>query len=449
MNTKKRFSIIQNESSGVIHKVDVLLMMILFIISGNPAMSFGLPNQPFYVAVAIIFFGLLFWRNIHITSTHAIGIFIFFSFILVYQSYAFSFFSVVTILGFLVRLFIAFAVVRLLKNFAKSYVDVIYALSLLSLLFYIPHQIGFFLNIDFASLFTPIEPLFGEPQGWRSTIFLHTFFNIRGFEHRNAGMFWEPGAFAGYLNIGIIFLAMVKHQYDLRAYWMRLIVLALCLLSTFSTTGYIAMPLALLLHMKIEISTKTSTILKTIAIIYLIALVFLIFYVFVWEQPFMKEKVLNSIFVTQYQKPGWEADRIGTLFFDYDYIKERPFTGWGLHGETRHALHPFLEGLAETGRGNGMSDFAAKMGVPALFLWMFGVFKYLFILSGNNLIRGGIGLLCIMIILNGECYLNYPLFLCFFFLYKELSLKQTDSAMDSVAGDQSLAKQPATLSSKI
>jgi len=421
LNTK---NLTQYEKSYTLSKGDILIMLGLFVVSGNPAMSFGLPHQPFYVAMAVLFFCLMAWRRVEIVSMPSIPIFIFFAFILIYQSYALSFLSVVTILGVFMRLFIAYAAVKLVKKFAHTYVDVIYWLVILSFIFHIPRQIGIALEFDFPAMFRFVEPLFGEPQGWRMTLFLHTFINTPGMEYRNAGLFWEPGAFAGYLTLGLIFLSSIRNDYNNRVYLKRLTVLSLGLLSTFSTTSYVVFPLAMMLHLHVQGKTAILKALQLLVSIYFIIVGAIVFYAFVWEQPFMKNKIYNSIYVTQYRKSNWEADRIGTILFDLDYIQERPLTGWGWHEYTRHSLHPFLTGLIEKGRGNGMSDFTAKMGLPALLIWMYFVFKYLFILSGNNLIRGGIGLLCIMVILNGECYLGYPLFMCFFFLSKTISVEQ-------------------------
>jgi len=404
----------------------MLIMLILIIVSGNPAMTFGLPHQPFYVAVAVLFFVLILLKKIKIVSPFSVSIFLFFIFVLTYQSFSFSFYPYVTILGFIVRLFIAYAAVRLIKDFARTYVDVMYRLAILSIIFYVPQQLGNFMGFDFRAIFEPIGLLFGESQyGSPMTIFIYTF--GAGESYRNAGFFWEPGAFAGYLNLALIFIAAVSWQYNNRAFWKRFIVLLVCLLSTFSTSGYVAAPLALLLHLQIKHRTVVSTALRITMVTYIVAIGAFVYYAFVWEQPFMKSKVLHSITVVEQQSPGWEADRIGTIFFDLDYIKERPFTGWGLHANTRLALSPYLTRLIETGRGNGMSDFAAKFGLVALFLWMFFVFKYLSILFNGNVIKSGLGLLCIMIVLNGECYLNYPLFLCFFFLFKTVQQKKNDT----------------------
>ena len=409
----------------------IFLMLTLFIISGNPAMSFGLPHQPFYVAVAALFFFLMVLQQIEIVTPSLIGIFIFFAFILIYQSYSFSFFPVVTLLGFFVRLFIAYAAVRLIKDFARSYVVIIYWLAILSFIFYIPQQIGNLAGFYFPAIFRPIEPIFGEPQGWRMTLFVHTFIFYQDMVYRNDGIFWEPGALAGYVNLGIILLASIRDQYEKRAYQQRLAMLVACLLSTLSTTGYIVLPLALLLHLNLEGKIGISKAIHFFFFTLVTIAIFVGFFAVAWEQPFMKEKIMRSIFVAQYKPDNWEADRIGTILFDLDYIEERPLTGWGLHEDTRNLLHPFLTGLAETGRGNGMSDFAAKIGLPALFLWMYCVFKYFFIMSEHNTIKSCIGFLCVVIILNGECYLNYPLFLCFFFLSDAIQFEQKIPALIS------------------
>jgi len=53
---------------------------------------------------------------------------------------------------------------------------------------------------------------------------------------RNCGMFWEPGAYQSFLNLAIL-LEILKPQINKN----RIIILVLAVLSTFSTTGYIAL----------------------------------------------------------------------------------------------------------------------------------------------------------------------------------------------------------------
>ncbi len=59
--------------------------------------------------------------------------------------------------------------------------------------------------------------------------------------NRNAGPFWEPGAFQGYLFVAILFL---MKRNDFEEHYGELMLLAITVLTTMSTTGYILLGLA-------------------------------------------------------------------------------------------------------------------------------------------------------------------------------------------------------------
>lgn len=64
-------------------------------------------------------------------------------------------------------------------------------------------------------------------------------------------------------------------------------------LSTFSPTSYLVFPLAIMLHMQIQGNSVTSKAHRLFMSAYIIAIGIFVFFTFVWEQPFMKDKVLN------------------------------------------------------------------------------------------------------------------------------------------------------------
>lgn len=56
---------------------------------------------------------------------------------------------------------------------------------------------------------------------------------------RNTGFFWEPGMFQEFLNLGILFVIQKERKSILDI--IRVVVFALCILTTYSTTGYIVL----------------------------------------------------------------------------------------------------------------------------------------------------------------------------------------------------------------
>lgn len=90
---------------------------------------------------------------------------------------------------------------------------------------------------------------------------------------RNAGPFWEPGAFQGYLFLAILF---ILNENNLRKYKKSLVVLMATVITTMSTTGYILLIIAVgylaILYWKQSVKKskdKALTILKVMGIIIL------------------------------------------------------------------------------------------------------------------------------------------------------------------------------------
>ena len=107
------------------------------------------------------------------------------------------------------------------EDFKVYFVEIIYVLCIVSL-------IGFavFTLIPQAnSLFT----VYGVKGKRFSNLILFVYRN----NYRNQGMFWEPGAFQTFINLAILYEIFAD-----RINKKRLIVYIICIITTFSTTGY-------------------------------------------------------------------------------------------------------------------------------------------------------------------------------------------------------------------
>lgn len=68
------------------------------------------------------------------------------------------------------------------------------------------------------------------------------------------------------------------------------------------------------------------------------------------------------------------------------------------------------------GQGNGLSGFAAKFGLLGLGTFLFLCWRTFYRLSGFSVYKASMALLVVVLVLNGEAFLNYPLFLGLMFL---------------------------------
>jgi hypothetical protein len=103
--------------------------------------------------------------------------------------------------------------------------------------------------------------------------------------------------------------------------------------------------------------------------------------------------------------------RFGALTMDLQYIGSQPLFGNGLDIKTRYRFHPWVK--EDFGHGNGMSNFLAYWGIPFFVFWLYCVYILSFNVSKSRA-TSLLVLVLIILILQGEQFLNYPIFLLFF-----------------------------------
>lgn len=221
---------------------------------------------------------------------------------------------------------------------------------------------------------------------------------------RNCGFFWEPGAFGGY--IALLTLLYFNDLAELfKANKWKCIVILVALLSTQSTGGYMSFGIIIITYFVISMKSKA----KYIFIPLTITGVLYAYY----NLTFLSDKFEGQTESALEMEQGeYSSSRMGTLMFDFYYISKHPFVGNGLHERTRLADHPTLAKMLANGdvaaAGNGFSDVIAKWG----FIYAF-IFAFVFNRTNKNLpipIKVCF-LLLVCLILQGEQFMNFPLFL--------------------------------------
>jgi O-antigen ligase len=306
------------------------------------------------------------------------------------------------------------AVVIIAADFAHTYVVTMVGLSLLSFAFWIPEYIASWFGIRFHNLFAALASRLG-PQTENWSLGFHTYMTNPDEIRRNAGIFWEPGAFAGYLIIALLILAAVRPSLTRKQHLAALCIFTGALLSTFSTAGYIAYPITLLLNFDWRgMNRKHRARLALIAFATAPLVILGSSYAFV-KLDFLQAKIRHQITTVERQGQGWRINRLGTLVFDWEYISERPLTGWGINQKTRFALHPWVADDSN-GTGNGMSNFIASFGVIGFGTFLLGLGRGARRLAGRSpgYVLGFVA--ATLLVLQGESFLNCPVFLGLMFL---------------------------------
>lgn len=221
---------------------------------------------------------------------------------------------------------------------------------------------------------------------------------------RNCGFFWEPGAMGGHLALlTLLFFNDLIELYKNNR--LKCLVILATLLSTQSTGAYMSFGVILIAYLVVSLRSKWKYVLLPFG-------VFIALYAYK-NLDFLSEKVEAQNENTQELVWGeYSSTRSGTLYFDLYYIVKHPLIGNGLHERTRLADHQALAQMLERGdvaaAGNGFSDVIAKWGLIYCF-----VYGLIFFRTNKELDnkRKWFFLLLVCVILQGEQFMNYPLFL--------------------------------------
>jgi hypothetical protein len=235
------------------------------------------------------------------------------------------------------------------------------------------------------------------------SLLFYTSYDFSFEEIRNSGMFWEPGAFAGYLNFGLLFMALQNKKFVVGDYKKEAFWIIVGIITTMSTTGYIVLAMILLLSI-VQYYRRGKFILLPL-------LISAAYYAY-FRVDFLNEKIEKQYeLAAEMSRDETSNTRFGALTMDLIYIQDKPIIGNGLDARTRFRFHPWIK--EDIGHGNGMSNFIVWWGIPFFLLWLYCLFSVVYkeTLSVQTAI---LFTFLVLLILQGEQFLNYPLFLIFF-----------------------------------
>lgn len=300
----------------------------------------------------------------------------------------FQFFSYWTTLGAFIRFILPFLMLSVIGfDYPRYYIVIMRALTIISFLFYLPSII----ITDFAeSLLIIPETLNTDPvQGLHFIIYTIEFDKALGINIlRNAGPCGEPGEFAGYLIIAIIFKTIISNKI-----WTRdNILFFLGLISTFSTMGYLALFVLLISYFLVNRSRRV--------IIWIPILVFIIYQAY-YRLDFMHRKIYaeTEILIESGLENVERTGRIPNLWNNLQDSFEYPIFGKGRNYATRYEDYESMEAYQFSA---SLFDLAADWG------WPFFIIYFLLILNSFKTF-------CRMYGVNPN--LSYFLILVLFILY--------------------------------
>ena len=386
---------------------EYLIVFLLLFFSGNPLAKYLFDKySPIVLTVFVI---VLLHKQLKTRKSFRKlykWIFLSILFICFLQYLEFRYVSLLGLSNLLLKILIGGYIINYLgTKFSMILFKVDFYFSALSLVFF------FLINI--MGVVLPHVSFDGEFKSYilyNTSVILHM--------QKNEGMFWEPGAHAG-----ILTLCLALNFNNLKYYWenhkVKLLVIILTLFSTQSTTGYFVVFTLVFFYF-----LNANNFFLTFVILPLIIGIGFVLYQSV---DFLKEKINYQLDNSTDQEVGeFSNTRFGSLLFDWHYIQKHPFIGNGLDEKTRYADHQYLfigEKGDAVGSGNGFSNNIACMGI----FYVFGYFYLLWKSARKHSFYYGL-VLTIVVLLNlqGEQWLNFPLYLGLPFLFLKTVVKKTE-----------------------
>ena len=355
-------SLDRNNQSVMYHKQDIIQIedknnirlkyFITFLSIGQCGIGF-LSSKEVYIFTAILLLLLTFLKPSAFSFLKVLPWVLANLLIYLFQTIAYDAFEVgIVQLGyFIIRLIVpAMYLVIVGKEYYKYYIKILYIYTLISFVFWTIEVVLPPLSIILRKLainFSQTTGSFVVDYKGISFYLLYTFTYASSYHilPRNAGPFWEPGAFAVYLAVALVFVYLstrsLKNKY--------ILVFSLAILTTQSTAGYISL---YIFWVWAILSSNTKY--KSAMLIIVLISAFLVSN----SAPFMKLK-LTEAYEQEMSQPltGFTSGRMYSARKSINAIGQHPFIGRGISRRTAYDEYSEFYG------SYGIIDIPARFGI--------------------------------------------------------------------------------------
>jgi hypothetical protein len=387
---------------------DILLMYFLLALSGNP--FFNLHYDLLVACSIVIPLYYIFTNSYKKVTFNTVFIF---AFLLGYEmmhSIVYSLDYSLTIFKLSLVLLLGFATVQIL---GKKFVRVLTATMVIIILFSFLFTILSYLPGIGTKLYALAEQLFPIPRGFKDfttpTILVYTFhpqfFNGELDYVRNAGIFWESGAFAVFLNLNLYLhyitkrIATVSDLFDGTS-----VLFMVAILTTTSTMGFLSL-MAILTFFTFQLRTP----LKYVFFLLVAGMSYI---------SFVSVDFLGDKIATQLEESDEKNNRFGAFLMDWEDIKKRPVIGSSRRIEVIFGTDEFSKKVR---RPNGFSNFLREYGLiyfSAYFIMIYYSNKRIFYYHHyyNKFSYAFFGVVLLWLLSFSEIIFDLPFFKALIFL---------------------------------
>lgn len=364
-----------------IFTIDFLMCFLLVVASGNPIFIYSPNVRELYIILALLSIIYNIYKKGQGIATYARYAMVFFI-VMMIQQVIIPGLSISSQIFSLIRILIGVLIITGIKEkFALEYVKVMTVVAAISLvLFPLTLRFGLLPSVQISKI------------GYSMYVYTQIFTDYGGTLARNAGMFWEPGAFQGYLNLAIAIALLLPKNVARRN---SLIILIAALLTTYSTTGYIVFAFIIVYYLY-RLSNYRS-VNRTIITFFVLLGIIYAFY----SLEFMHDKLVDNLAET-------------------DSTQGR-VTGFIRMGDI--IIENFLLGINtedfDTSSGNGLIYMLLYYGGCLTVFYFVKLYKNIYRLYGSKI--AFYIFMFVLISLQGEGFMFYPVYLALPFLVLDFS----------------------------
>jgi hypothetical protein len=288
-------------------------------------------------------------------------------------------------------------------NFLKYFINITYFFAIVSLGFYIASSLSpsfYYWTSTLPSKYN-LDPSEVLKKGF--IIYTWERAQFQGLL-RNPGPFWEPSAYANYLNLAIIFQTLQTGKLINR----KNVIFILALLTTFSTGGYAALFIVFASYVVFSNS------LKKVYRWLLAPALFIVIYISYIELAFLGDKVSSQYeYQTTVQAEGTgTSGRFLGARKSLIAFSRYPIQGRGLIAQTA------ADSMSDEGGGYGFVSLLMRLGIFGFILWLMYLYRYPVksAISNGQKRRMGIGFFLAILASNfGQAGYDKPMYLMVFY----------------------------------
>ncbi len=378
----------------------------MFLLIGNTANAFFYESVEMLAISFIILLGCWFFKEEEDTKLN--GYFWLYLIVLTVlqasQTLVYHVFPIKTFLGEYLRIAFAVLAIRILgRQFFDQFVRFVYVFAVISLFFYVPcvliKPLTHFL-IDHVAKYTQCPFHRAATGELYEAPYNLIIFNLGQITlNRNSGFYWEPGTHGGFLCLAL-FINLFYRKDRLTSRFN--IVFIITILTTVSTTTYLALFFVIVAYLKNYIIRKP-----------LISLALLIFVGTMGFLAFTKLDFLSSKIDEQIAKSGSRKtgeSRFSSFFADLRALEEHPFIGTGRNVEMRFGKNFYNADIREVHRNNGIGVLLSTYGVFFFFFFFYLNWRSFYLLLDSR-VNAWLLLTLILIIGFSEDYFFKALFI--------------------------------------